>query len=78
MGDSILGIKHQKVIRRGQRCIRVRNQTYSCCLNDILIVLEGFVMIEEPGRYGLPPSLGGKLEGSQVYAVAVFHQLHCL
>lgn len=38
----------------------------------------GFVMIEAPKSHGLPPSLNGQTEGSQVYAVAVFHQLHCL
>lgn len=37
-----------------------------------------FVMIEDADYYGLPPSIDGKAEGSRVYAVAAFHQLHCL
>ncbi|KAJ4163224.1 hypothetical protein LMH87_004966 [Akanthomyces muscarius] len=36
------------------------------------------VMIEKSDYYGLSPSIGGKVEGSRVYAVAAFHQLHCL
>ena len=35
-------------------------------------------MIEDARRYGLPASIDGKLEGSQLYAVAAFHQLHCM
>lgn len=35
-------------------------------------------MIEDPNWHGLPLSVKGKTEGSQVYAVAAFHQLHCL
>ncbi len=38
----------------------------------------GLVMIEKSDYYGLSPSIDGKVEGSRVYAVAAFHQLHCL
>lgn len=40
---------------------------------------KGFLLIDQPERYDLPPAINGTLEGvSDYFGISAFHQVHCL
>ncbi|KAI9755517.1 MAG: hypothetical protein M4579_004243 [Chaenotheca gracillima] len=39
---------------------------------------QGYILLENPSAYSLPPGMPTETPNQEIYALSVFHQLHCL
>src|ERR1700761_6834856 len=56
--------------------VRPPVRTSRCATNDHLQPGDGFINVENPRQYKLPP--GQKTPKGEIYDISLFHQLHCL